>query len=154
MRVVIQRVSRAAVSVEGEVVGSINGPGLMILLGIESADAESASADTEWLCGKIARLRIFSDAEGAMNLSVGDVGGSALVVSQFTLHGSTRRGNRPSFINAARPDVATPIYEEFIASLTRHLGREVATGIFGADMQIDMVADGPVTIIIDSKIRE
>lgn len=154
MRVVIQRVSRAAVSVEGEVVGNINGPGLMILLGIELADAESAPADTEWLCGKIARLRIFSDAEGAMNLSVGDVGGSALVVSQFTLHGSTRRGNRPSFINAARPDVAIPIYEEFIASLTRHLGREVATGSFGADMKIDMVADGPVTIIIDSKIRE
>lgn len=132
-------------------VGAINSTGLMILLGVESTDTAD---DVEWLCGKIARMRIFGDEQGAMNLSITDIGGNALIVSQFTLHSSTRKGNRPSFIAAARPEVAIPLYELFIATLSSLIGRAAATGSFGAHMQIDMVADGPVTIIIDSQRRE
>lgn len=150
MRVLIQRVSRAAVVIDGEQKGRI-GKGLLIFLSIEEEDDES---DIDYLCRKVVQLRVFDDADGVMNLSVSDVGGELLVVSQFTLHASTRKGNRPSYIRAARPEQAIPLYEKFCRVLEGLLEREVPTGTFGADMQVELVNDGPVTIWIDSKKRE
>lgn len=150
MRVVIQRVSKAEVRRSNYGTSRI-GEGLLILLGIEEADSES---DVAWLAGKISRLRIFPDTDGVMNLSVTDVKGSVLVVSQFTLHASTRKGNRPSYIRAARPETAIPLYEMFVEQVKQTTGLEVQTGWFGAMMQIELVNDGPVTIIIDSKDKE
>lgn len=150
MRVVLQRVKQASVTVEEKVVGRI-GSGVLILLGIEAADTVE---DTEWLCGKIARMRIFNDAEGVMNLSLEESGGEALVVSQFTLHASTKKGNRPSYIKAARPEQAEPMYEQFKAKLAETLGKPVQSGIFGAMMDVELINDGPVTILMDSKARE
>jgi D-tyrosyl-tRNA(Tyr) deacylase len=150
MRVVIQRVSQASVQI-GEAEKSRIGQGLLILLGIELDDT---GADIEWLCKKIAALRIFSDDAGLMNRSVQDVGGAMLVVSQFTLHASTRKGNRPSFIRSARPETAIPLYEQFVEALHRESGCPVLTGEFGADMQVSLLNNGPVTIWMDSKTRE
>lgn len=150
MRALIQRVSRASVTIEGTVSGQIN-TGLLILLGIEEADGVE---DIQWLSGKITRLRIFGDDEGAMNRSVQDVDGGLLVVSQFTLHASTKKGNRPSFIKAARPEVAIPLYESFVRQLAIDSQRPVETGQFGAMMNVELVNDGPVTIWIDSKQKE
>jgi D-aminoacyl-tRNA deacylase len=150
MRAVIQRVSQAAVHIEGREVARID-RGLLIFLGIEEPDGVE---DIAWLAGKIARQRIFNDAEGKMNAALGEVGGSALVVSQFTLHASTRKGNRPSFIRAARPEAAIPLYEVFLKALEAELGKEVPRGVFGADMQVSLINDGPVTIWMDTKARE
>lgn len=150
MRVVIQRVSEAGVSIGGKEKARI-GQGLLILLGIETEDD---GADTEWLCRKIAQLRIFNDEAGVMNKSVQEVGGEALVISQFTLHASTKKGNRPSYIRAARPEQAIPLYEAFVEKLSEVLGRPVGTGEFGADMQVHLINDGPVTIIIDTKQKD
>lgn len=147
MLVVIQRVSEASVGIEGRVVASI-GSGLMILLGIETADEEQ---DADWLVKKILALRIFNDSDGVMNLSIQDVGGELLVVSQFTLHASTRKGNRPSYIKAAKPPQAIPLYQYFLKKCQQGMSREVASGEFGADMQVSLVNDGPVTIILDSR---
>lgn len=150
MRAVVQRVSRAAVAVEGVSVAEI-GPGLLVLLGVATDDSEE---DVQWLATKIARMRIFADEAQAMNRSVVEAGGDALVVSQFTLQASTKKGNRPSFIAAARPEEAVPLYESFVERLSLEIGRLVPTGRFGADMQVSLVNDGPVTIVIDSKLRE
>ena len=150
MRIVAQRVSRASVTIEGKVKSSI-GLGMMILLGIEEADNEE---DVEWLCAKLSKLRIFSDENDAMNLDISQVGGSFLVVSQFTLHAMTKKGNRPSFIRAARPEQAIPLYELFVKRLHEVSGREVLTGEFGAMMDVELINDGPVTIIIDTKNKE
>lgn len=150
MRAVIQRVSESSVIIESEVSGKI-GKGLLILLGIEDADTDE---DIEWLCGKISRLRVFDDEEGVMNLSVQDAEGDLLVVSQFTLHASTKKGNRPSYIKASKPDKAIPMYEKFVKILELQSGRKVETGEFGALMKVSLVNDGPVTIIIDTKNRE
>ena len=150
MRAVIQRVSSASVTIEKEVKSKI-GPGLLILLGIEEADADE---DIQWLCGKITKLRVFDDEQGVMNLSIIDIDGDALVVSQFTLHASTRKGNRPSYIKAARPETAIPLYEKFVRELQAAIQKPVKTGEFGAMMDVALVNDGPVTIIIDSKLRE
>jgi len=150
MRLIIQRVTKASVSIEGEIHASIE-KGLLILLGIETADNQE---DIDWLCGKIARLRIFDDENGQMNLSVCDVRGSCLVVSQFTLHASTKKGNRPSYIRAAQPEIAVPLYEKFVETLARTTELPVKTGIFGANMQVKLINDGPVTIMIDSKNKE
>ena len=147
MRVVIQRVSEAAVKIDRTIVGEIQ-QGLLVLLGIETEDQEG---DADYLVQKISNLRIFSDADGKMNLSIQDVGGQFLVVSQFTLHAATRKGNRPSYIRAARPEQSIPLYEYFVAELQKMSNSEVQTGRFGADMQVALVNDGPVTIIIDSK---
>lgn len=154
MRAVLQRVTHASVVANGVPTGAI-GPGLMILLGVEVADGPEVSmADVLWLAQKVAQMRTFSDEEGLMNRSVQDIDGNILVVSQFTLFAKTKKGNRPSFIDAARPDVAVPYYEAFVRELENILGRKVPTGVFGADMQIDMQADGPVTIIIDTRDRQ
>jgi len=150
MRTVIQRVSHASVSING-VLESAIGKGLLVLIGIEEADT---SEDIDWLAGKIAKLRVFPDASGVMNLSVVESGGSVLVVSQFTLHASTKKGNRPSYIKAARPETAIPAYENFLTAMERELGSRPARGEFGADMQIALTNDGPVTILIDTKNRE
>lgn len=150
MRVVIQRVSEASVTVDGQVTGSV-GRGLLVLLGIEDADTEE---DIQWLSSKITNLRVFDDENGVMNLSVKDVDGGVLLVSQFTLHASTRKGNRPSYIRASKPEYAVPMYEKMIRQLGDDLGKPVATGIFGADMKVKLTNDGPVTIIIDSKAKE
>lgn len=150
MRIVVQRVTRSEVTIAGRSVGKI-GKGLMILLGVE---AEDTDADIEWLCGKVARLRIFDDENGVMNLDIGQVGGEALVVSQFTLYASTKKGNRPSYIRSAPEPVSRPMYERFLERLSATLGKEVAHGEFGADMQVSLVNDGPVTICIDSRNRE
>ena len=150
MRVVIQRVASARVEVAGATVGEI-GHGLLLLVGMESEDGV---ADLEWVCGKVARLRIFSDEAGAMNRSVLDVGGEVLAVSQFTLYGSVKKGNRPSWSRAARPEVAQPLFEAFVARLSAELGRPVPTGVFGADMQVSLVNDGPVTLCVDSRCPE
>ena len=150
MRVVIQRTSEASVTIEKQVVAQI-GQGLMVLVGIETADT---GEDVDWLVGKIVQMRIFEDAEGKMNLSVKDVAGDVLVVSQFTLHAGTKKGNRPSFIRAARPEAAIPLYELFLARLEAEMGRPVPRGIFAADMKVALINDGPVTILIDSKSRE
>lgn len=150
MRAVIQRVSSASVTIDGQVTAQI-GLGLVVLLGIEHDDT---AEDGAWLAGKIVQMRIFSDSEGKMNLSALDVSGDILVVSQFTLHASTKKGNRPSFLRAARPEVAIPLYESFIAQLEAGLGRPVQRGVFGADMKVALVNDGPVTIWIDSRGKE
>ncbi len=147
MRVVIQRVSKASVTIDGIIKSQI-GKGLLILLGIENADTQE---DIDWLAGKISRLRIFDDESGIMNLSVVDIDGEVIVISQFTLHANTRKGNRPSYIKAARPDFAIPMYEKFVAKLEAETGKQVKTGEFGAMMEIGLVNDGPVTIIIDTK---
>ncbi len=150
MRAVIQRVSEAHVTIEGVVRGAI-GRGLLVLLAVEDADS---SAEIEWLTGKIVRMRIFNDAQGVMNLSVQDVGGDILVISQFTLFASTRKGNRPSYSRSAKGDVAIPLYEQFLKRLEMDLGKPVASGIFGADMKVSLVNDGPVTIIVDTVWKE
>lgn len=150
MRAVIQRVTEASVTIGGKINGQIQ-HGLMILLGIEPADGPE---DISWLSAKIAGLRIFNDGEGVMNRSVVDIDGGILVISQFTLFASTRKGNRPSYIRAARPEIAIPLYESFVAGLSAVIGKPVETGIFGADMKVSLVNDGPVTILIDSKQRE
>lgn len=150
MRAVIQRVSEARVVIGDAVRGQI-GRGLLVLVAVEDADTET---DLEWLSGKIARLRIFNDAAGVMNLSVAEIGGEALVVSQFTLFASTRKGNRPSYARSAKPEVAIPLYEKFVARLAQDLGRPVQTGEFGARMTVSLVNDGPVTLIMDSKQKE
>ncbi len=147
MRVVIQRVSDASVTVNQDSIGEI-GPGLLLLLGIEEVDTP---ADVEWLCHKIIHLRIFNDADGRMNLSITDIGGNFLVVSQFTLHANYKKGNRPSFIRAAKPETAIPLYELFLQRLKEMSGRKVASGIFGAMMKVSLVNDGPVTIMMDSR---
>ncbi|HHM20736.1 MAG TPA: D-tyrosyl-tRNA(Tyr) deacylase [Bacteroidetes bacterium] len=147
MRVVIQRVSQASVTIDSKIKTQI-GPGLLILLGIEEADGPQ---DIEWLCKKISRLRIFNDSEGKMNLSVQDVHGAMIVVSQFTLHASTKKGNRPSYIRAARPEKAIPLYEKFVQTLRETSGLQVGTGEFGADMKVHLINDGPVTIFIDTR---
>jgi D-aminoacyl-tRNA deacylase len=150
MRVVVQRVVRASVAVQQEIVAQI-ARGLLVLLGVEPSDSRD---DILWLAGKIARLRIFSDQDGAMNLSVQDIKGDLLVVSQFTLFASTRKGNRPSFLGAAAPEQANQLYEEFCRQLETEIGRSVRQGVFGANMQINLVNDGPVTICIDTKKKE
>ncbi|MBK9982896.1 MAG: D-tyrosyl-tRNA(Tyr) deacylase [Saprospiraceae bacterium] len=150
MRAVVQRVSNASVLSDGVLTGDIN-KGLLILLGIEHDDH---SEDAEWLSEKIRQMRIFSDSEGKMNLSVEDVGGELMVISQFTLHASTKKGNRPSFIKAARPEQANELYNFFKECLIQKTGKEIACGVFGTDMKISLVNDGPVTIIIDSRNKE
>jgi D-tyrosyl-tRNA(Tyr) deacylase len=150
MKVVIQRVSSASVSINSQIKSSIK-KGVLILLGIENDDGQE---DIDWLCRKISSLRIFSDDEDKMNLSLPDVDGEALVVSQFTLHASTKKGNRPSYIKAARPEQAIPLYQAFIKELENNLNKKVGSGEFGAMMEVALVNDGPVTIIIDSKRRE
>ena len=150
MRAVIQRVSQASVSIEGKVYGKI-GPGLMILLGIEENDVLE---DIIWLSAKIANMRIFSDENGLMNRSVNDVFGEALVISQFTLYANTKKGNRPSFLRSAKPEFATKLYEIFCLQLEKEISRPVKTGIFGADMQVSLINDGPVTMLMDTKNRE
>jgi len=150
MKVVIQRVTNASVTVEGKLVSSI-GQGLLVLAGWDSEDTEE---DLDWMAGKVSRLRIFSDTEGLMNLSVEDIKGEILVVSQFTLHALTKKGNRPSFINAARPEKAIPLYNSFIQKLKDISGLNVVSGIFGADMKVELLNDGPVTIVIDTRNKE
>lgn len=150
MRAVIQRVSSASVTLSNVTKASI-GPGLLVLLGIEDGDGAD---DIEWLCGKLVRLRVFNDEHGVMNRSVQETSGDILVVSQFTLHASTKKGNRPSYTRAARPETAVPIYEMFLQKLAAELGKAVPSGEFGADMQVALINDGPVTILIDTKARE
>ena len=150
MRVVIQRVQRCSVEVAGNVIGEI-GKGLAILLGVEEVDTQE---DIDWLCGKISRLRIFDDENGVMNLDIQQAGGRAIVISQFTLYASTKKGNRPSYIRSAPEPISRPMYEKFLATLSTMLGSEVEHGEFGADMQVSLVNDGPVTICIDSKNKE
>jgi D-tyrosyl-tRNA(Tyr) deacylase len=150
MRALLQRVSSASVSIDGKTVSSIQ-HGLLILLGIEQADDAS---DIDWLCGKIARLRIFEDEEGKMNRSIHEIGGDAMVVSQFTLHASTKKGNRPSFLKAAAPAISEPLYTAFCHTLETELGKPIGRGVFGAEMQVSLINTGPVTIWIDSRNKE
>ncbi|MBQ7998684.1 MAG: D-tyrosyl-tRNA(Tyr) deacylase [Bacteroidales bacterium] len=150
MRVVIQRVTEANVKIEGNIAGQI-GNGLMILVGIEEADG---AEDIAWLTKKIVNLRIFDDENGVMNRSILDVGGDILLISQFTLHALTAKGNRPSYIKAAKPEISVPLYEAFIKSLQEAMGKKIETGVFGADMKVSLINDGPVTILIDSKRKE
>jgi D-tyrosyl-tRNA(Tyr) deacylase len=150
MRALLQRVSSASVSIDGKTVSSIQ-HGLLVLLGIEEADTVE---DIDWICGKIARLRIFEDEDGKMNRSIQETHGDIIVVSQFTLHASTKKGNRPSFLKAAPPAISEPLYEAFCSALEKELGRAIGRGIFGADMQVSLVNNGPVTISIDSRDRE
>lgn len=150
MRAVIQRVSKASVTVEGRITGQIE-KGLLVLLGIEDADGKE---DIEWLSGKICNLRIFDVEQGVMNLSVKDVGGSILLVSQFTLHASTKKGNRPSYIRASKPEIAIPMYEQMLQQLEMDLGKKIEAGVFGADMKVELLNDGPVTIVMDTKNKE
>jgi D-tyrosyl-tRNA(Tyr) deacylase len=150
MRAVIQRVLEASVEIDGTAVSCIQS-GLLILLGVEDGDT---AEDVSWLSGKVARLRIFADHEGKMNRSVVEAGGEIIVVSQFTLHASTKKGNRPSFLRAAVPGISEPLYEEFCTALEAELGKPVSRGVFGADMKVSLVNDGPVTILIDSRARE
>jgi len=150
MKAVLQRVSEASVTIDGEKVAAIQA-GLLILAGIEDTDNHE---DIAWLTAKIAKLRIFNDTDGVMNLSVQETGGDIIVVSQFTLHASTKKGNRPSYIKAARPEVAIPLYEAFILKIEKETGKKIQTGRFGADMKVALVNDGPVTIIIDTKNKE
>ena len=147
MKVVIQRVSSASVTVEGTTVADIQ-KGLLVLVGIEDADTQE---DIEWLIGKIINLRIFGDEDNMMNFSVKDIDGEVIVVSQFTLYASTKKGNRPSYIKAAKPEIAIPLYEQLVQQLEHELGKKIQTGIFGADMKVALLNDGPVTIVIDSK---
>ncbi len=150
MRAVIQRVSEASVTIAGSVKSKI-GIGFLILLGIEEEDEQE---DIAWLSNKISRMRVFSDAKGKMNLSIAEVNGEALVVSQFTLHASIKKGNRPGYSKAARPEIAVPLYEAFVKQLEADLGKPVSTGIFGADMKVQLLNDGPVTLCIDTKNKE
>lgn len=150
MRVVIQRVSSASVTVDGEVKGAV-GLGLLVLVGVEDADNEE---DVEWLSGKICNLRVFDDEQGVMNFSIKDVGGDILLISQFTLHASTKKGNRPSYIKASKPAHAVPMYEALAHALETGLGKGIQKGVFGADMKVSLLNDGPVTIVIDSKQKE
>jgi len=150
MRVVIQRTTQASVTIDGVVVSEIS-QGLLVLVGIENDDGVD---DAQWLASKIVAMRIFSDGEGKMNLNVKDIDGDLLVVSQFTLHASTKKGNRPSFLRAARPEIAIPLYEQFLAALETELGKPVLRGVFGADMKVALINDGPVTIAMDSRARE
>jgi D-tyrosyl-tRNA(Tyr) deacylase len=150
MRAVIQRASQASVTVAGQIKGSIQS-GLLVLIGIEATDTQE---DIDWLAGKIVRLRIFHDEQGVMNRSVQDIRGEILVISQFTLFASTKKGNRPSYTRSARPEISIPLYQQFVAQLEKDLGKSVQTGEFGADMQVSLINDGPVTILIDSQARE
>jgi D-tyrosyl-tRNA(Tyr) deacylase len=150
MRAVIQRVERASVTIADKIKSEIAG-GLLVLVGIEESDDNN---DIEWLCSKIVQLRIFDDSNGVMNHSVLETGGDLLVISQFTLHAKTKKGNRPSYIRAARPEIAIPLYNSFVSSLTGFMGKEIRTGEFGAMMKVESVNDGPVTILIDTKERE
>lgn len=150
MKVVLQRVSEASVTIDGNKVAAIQ-IGLLVLVGIEDADTQE---DIDWLVAKIAKLRIFGDADGLMNLSVQDVNGDVIVVSQFTLYAATKKGNRPSYIRAAKPDISIPLYKAFISAMEKELGKKIQTGEFGADMKVSLINDGPVTIIIDSKNKE
>ncbi|RIY35627.1 D-tyrosyl-tRNA(Tyr) deacylase [Capnocytophaga canis] len=150
MRAVVQRVSNASVSVSNQSVSSI-GQGLLILVGIEDSDTLE---DVQWLSAKIVNMRIFDDQNGVMNLSVKDIDGEIITVSQFTLHASTKKGNRPSYIKAAKPIISVPLYEQFVEQLTSDLGKTIGTGVFGADMQVSLCNDGPVTIIVDTKNKE
>jgi D-tyrosyl-tRNA(Tyr) deacylase len=150
MRAVIQRVTKASVTIDEKIHSAING-GLLVLLGIEDADT---AEDVEWLSGKIVNLRIFNDDNGVMNISVKDINGDILVVSQFTLHASTKKGNRPSYIKASKPEFAIPMYEKLLLQLNHDLGKKVYAGVFAADMKVELLNDGPVTIVIDSKNRE
>ena len=150
MRVVIQRVAQAGVSIHQQVRASI-GKGLLVLVGIEDADGPE---DIEWLSAKIVQLRIFDDPQGVMNLSVKDTGGDIILVSQFTLHAATKKGNRPSYIRASKPETAIPLYEKLVAQIEADLGKPIGTGVFGADMKVSLLNDGPVTSIIDSKNKE
>jgi D-tyrosyl-tRNA(Tyr) deacylase len=150
MRAVIQRVSQARVTVEGSITGKIDA-GLLVLLGIEDADSDE---DIKWLSAKMVNLRIFNDENGVMNKSVIESNGDILLVSQFTLHASTKKGNRPSYIRASKPDVAVPLYEKMIRQLETGLGKKIQTGVFGADMKVELLNDGPVTIVIDTKNKE
>ena len=150
MRIVVQRVRHASVTIDGQCVASI-GQGMLLLVGFEDADEPN---DLEWMAQKVANLRIFDDADGVMNRSVKDVDGELLVVSQFTLYASVKKGNRPSYIRASKPDVAIPLYESFCETMSLQAGREVKTGIFGADMKVSLLNDGPVTIVIDTKHKE
>ncbi|MBE6287247.1 MAG: D-tyrosyl-tRNA(Tyr) deacylase [Mediterranea massiliensis] len=150
MRVLIQRTTHASVTIEGRCKSAIDN-GLLVLVGIEETDGIE---DIEWLCKKITNLRIFDDENGIMNRSILDIGGNILVVSQFTLHASTKKGNRPSYIRAAKPETAIPLYEDFCKKLSRALGKEIATGEFGADMKVELLNDGPVTIWMDTKNKE
>lgn len=150
MRAVVQRVLDASVTIDGKTISRI-GSGFLVLLGVEEIDD---ATDVDWLAGKIARMRIFGDSDGKMNLSVSETGGEVLVVSQFTLHASTKKGNRPSFIRAAAPEHSEPLYDAFCAAIQRETGKPVKRGVFGGDMKIGLVNDGPVTIVIDSRARE
>lgn len=150
MRLVIQRVAEASVTIEDSVQGAI-GPGLLILMAAEPADTDD---DIEWLAGKVVRLRVFPDEQGVMNRSILEAGGDVLLVSQFTLYASTRKGNRPSYSRAAPPDLAIPLYQRFEQALAGELGKSIQTGVFGADMKVALINDGPVTILIDSRLRE
>ena len=150
MRAVIQRVTQASVEIEGKIKSSIQ-RGLLVLIAVEESDALE---DIEWLCGKIVRLRIFDDPSGVMNCSIQEIGGEILLVSQFTLFASTKKGNRPSYSRSAKPEIAIPLYQQFLSRLAEEFGKPIQTGEFGADMKISLVNDGPVTIIIDSKNRE
>jgi D-tyrosyl-tRNA(Tyr) deacylase len=150
MRAVIQRVSKASVAIDGKIYSQI-GEGLLVLLGVEDADTKE---DIEWLAGKMVSLRIFNDENGVMNVSVKDKAGEILLVSQFTLFASTKKGNRPGYSRASKPEIAVPLYEEMIRQLSNELGRQVKTGVFGADMKVELLNDGPVTIIIDTKNKE
>jgi D-tyrosyl-tRNA(Tyr) deacylase len=150
MRAVIQRVSHASVTIDTQLKSAIEG-GLLVLLGVEDTDT---TEDIEWLSGKIVNLRIFNDSAGVMNVSVKETGGGILLVSQFTLHASTKKGNRPSYIRASKPDIAIPLYEKMISRLEADLGKPIGTGEFGADMKVELLNDGPVTIVIDTKSRE
>lgn len=150
MKVVIQRVSQAGVTINQQLKASINN-GLLVLVGIEDADTQE---DINWLSSKITNLRIFDDASSIPNLSVKDINGEILIISQFTLHAATKKGNRPSYIKASKPDIAIPLYESFVARVELDLGKPVGTGTFGADMKVNLINDGPITIVIDSKIKE
>ncbi|MBT8306979.1 MAG: D-tyrosyl-tRNA(Tyr) deacylase [Maribacter sp.] len=150
MRAVVQRVSKASVTVEEKTISKM-GNGLLIFLGIVNEDSKE---DIEWLSRKITNLRIFNDSEGVMNKSLIEIDGEAIIVSQFTLHASTKKGNRPSYLEAAKPNIAIPVYEQFVLQLEHDLGKKVGAGVFGADMKVDLLNDGPVTLIIDTKKRE
>ena len=150
MRAVIQRVTKASVTIEGKVNGQIAN-GLLVLMGIEDADTDD---DIDWLSSKIVNLRIFNDDKGVMNISVKDIAGDILLISQFTLHASTKKGNRPSYVKASKPEIAIPIYEKMITQLSIDLDKKIQTGIFGADMKVELLNDGPVTIVIDTKNKE
>ena len=150
MRIIIQRVLEASVKIDGEIKSSIK-KGMLILLGIETEDTIE---DIEWLCTKISSLRIFDDENGVMNISIKEINGDVLLISQFTLHASTKKGNRPSYIRASKPEIAIPLYERFLGQLANELGKEIKSGVFGADMKVELLNDGPVTIWIDSKSKE